>query len=136
MKQCEQRAEDLPLPSGLVFLEPPRLIPPSPTASPVRAVPCGVNSGRYALDPSHGINKPYLEHELWLASALEKLEGIDTLSLEDIKMAHKHAIDKLQAQLSRFESLKAEEWSRLQAQQIQTRDLITSRNVEIVETGT
>lgn len=132
MEECRQRVRDLPAPAGLLFLEPPSLSVPRQATS---ESPAGVNFGRYALDPAQTANKSFLSHELWLVSALESLDAIESGSLDGVRVARKEAVVEIQTALTSFETMKAKEWARLEDMQSRARQFMESKVVDVVDTG-
>lgn len=135
MEECRQRVRDLPAPAGLLFLEPPSLSVPRQATSEAPESTAGVNFGRYALDPAQTANKSFLSHELWLVSALESLDAIESGSLDGVRVARKNAVVEIQTALTSFETLKAKEWARLEDMQSRARQFMESKVVDVVDTG-
>lgn len=133
--QCHERARDISDGVDLQFLNTPgptstlHSPPPKPNSD------TGVNDGPYALDPAQAINRPYLQHELWLLSALENLDGIRSNSQAVVREARRTAVQLIQGELDRLETLKAAEWARQDVLRARTRALAVSGGVEIVDTS-
>lgn len=133
--ECEKRVQQLPVADGLLFSKPPCPTSPSvPRARELEAI-SGLNEGPYALDVVQSVNGPFLRHELWLMSALERLDGVAAGSRDNIRSQRKKAVRQVQAEMDRLYQLRADQWHKQEADQARARYLANKGEVDVVDTG-